>query len=162
MIDLLIGVDLITTKVLDNIDGDKSMSFLSVTKDINKLIVKKNPILTLPIFLPMIVPPLKYGNNISGGYILNEDNPDGDTYLSIPFMARSMSYGENSMIQKDNIIYNSINNMMNVPFKVNIELLNYLLRYNYKHKLLIDFDYVHPLSEKKDRKNMKIVYIKVF
>lgn len=126
--------------------NESSLVILTLTKEVEKLLSKLNPIAVLPINVPMIVPPKKYSKEALGGYYLNDVEYD-ETLIS-----RKRNFGIPSEIEDNNVIYNSINNMMRTPFKVNKDLLNYLLEYNYKHKLLISSDQKHKLENIKRTK----------
>lgn len=47
---------------------------------------------------------------------------------------------------------------MATPFKINKDLLNYLLKYNHLHRLLISSDYIHPLANIKRNKRQEREY----
>ena len=85
----------------------------------------------------MIVKPKSYTENKLGGYLLNDDMYTENMIID------KVAYKHTSKILKDNIIYKTVNNMSSTPFKVNKDLLDYLLRYNSEHQLLISPDYVH-------------------
>lgn len=86
-----------------------------------------NTIMYSPFKLPMIVPPKEYSANESGGYLLN----DIDYFDSM--ITKKMGQKGISSIEKSNIIYDSINGMMKVAFKINSDLLDYLTEYNDIH-----------------------------
>lgn len=68
----------------------------------------------------MIVKPKKYDSDSLGGYLLN-DVEYADT-LIIP----KKSYGKDSVVNNENIIYHMINNISGTPFKINTELLDFI------------------------------------
>ena len=80
--------------------------------------------------LPMIVPPKLYGNNILGGYLLN------DYYYTEPLIIKNFFLSKESTINEINILYTFVNNMGRVPFKINVNLLDFLLSDGYKFGLL--------------------------
>ena len=81
--------------------------------------------------LPMIVKPNEYNYNILGGYLLN------DVYYKESLFIKKKAYKVESELNKNNKIYSLVNNINSTPFKINIELLEYITRED-KHILLID------------------------
>lgn len=119
---------------------DSSLVILTLTNELEKLLKNRNPIAVLPFNLPMIVAPKEYSKQQLGGYLLNGVEYDEN------LIGLKMSYGIPSVIVDKNIIFNSLNNMMRTPFKINKDLLNYLLKYNHIHNLLISSDYIHQFA----------------
>lgn len=115
----------------------------SLIKNINKYV------LNLPLKLPMIVKPRSYSKNSVGGYLLN------DIYYSDKLIIDKVAYDDDSIISDDNIIYNMINNISSVPYKINIELFNNLV--NNPVDLLIDIKKTHKfeLIDKKSKYQQK-------
>nr|YP_009327781.1 hypothetical protein [Epichloe typhina]APB96740.1 hypothetical protein [Epichloe typhina] len=107
---------------------DESVYVLKV--DDNLIQPRVNSTLNLPLKLPMIVEPKKYSENIVGGYLLN--NIDYQDELII----HKGTIKDKSEIKEENVIYNMINKVSSVPYKINKELLDFLIFD--KHKLLID------------------------
>ena len=72
-----------------------------------------------PQSLPMISPPLPWGENEYGGNLLNntDDHKRG-------LVTGSLHHSHNIKINKD--IYDAVNKLNNQKFKVNIDLINYL------------------------------------
>ena len=89
-------------------------------------------ILDFPLKLPMIVKPKPYNHNILGGYLLNDVNYREE------FIIHKNIIKHKSIVKDDNIIYDMVNNISCVPYKINKELLEYILIN--KHGLLIDSD----------------------
>lgn len=86
--------------------------------------------------LPMIVKPKVYTNNSYGGYLLNDIKyKDG---LFIP----KKGYGLNSELSDKNKIYDMVNKMSSIPFKINKTLMEFILKEN-NHNLLIDSNIKH-------------------
>lgn len=86
-------------------------------------------ILDLPLKLPMIVKPKPYNNNVLGGYLLNYIN-----YREQLIIPKNI-IKDKSFVKEDNLIYNMINNISCIPYKINKELLDFIL--TSKHDLLI-------------------------
>jgi len=129
---------------------DKSLTILILSEEVEKLIVKPHSLAVLPMNLPMIVQPKNFSKNELGGYLVN------DIEYADPLISAKIGYKNPSIIEDDNIIYNTVNNMMQTPFKINNDLLNYLLKYNHIHNLLLNSDYEHEYANiKKNCKTRK-------
>jgi hypothetical protein len=126
--EIMIESDLLVISIV-MYKGDNH-SVLGVPKDILKSIPLNNVIIA-PFKLPMIVEPKPYNNDELGGYLLNDNEYEEN------IITKKIGMKESSKILSNNIIYDSVNNMMKTAFKINIELLNYLISYNDDHKLLI-------------------------
>ena len=87
----------------------------------------------------MIVKAKSYSQKDFWGYLLN-----GDEYNE-PLFTSKIGYGGSSKVLSENVLYFVVNNMMETPFKINKELLGYLLDHNDRHNLLIDYNYKHEL-----------------
>jgi DNA-directed RNA polymerase len=103
----------------------------------------------------MIVPPKLYGpcvNNkkVLGGFLLN--NVELNNSLIIPNYELKLQ----SSILKDNIIYNMVNYLSNVSYKINTQVLNFILDYDKKFNLLIDMETKHPLELKDKLKKNEV------
>ena len=101
---------------------DKSLMSWNVTQSI----------INLPIKLPMICPPKPYGPNMLGGYLLNDEK------FSDKLLVDKQAYALTSTLSVDNKIYSLVNNISNIPFKINQDLLDYINNEGIKHNLLID------------------------
>lgn len=131
---------------------DRSLVILKLSNEVEKFINERNSIAVLPMNLPMITPPKDYSNKALGGFLLNDVEYAQDLITPKP------GYDIPSIIEDNNIIYKTVNNMMKTPFKVNKALLNYLLEFNYKHKLLINSDYKHEYADIKRNKAQEKKY----
>ena len=145
LLEILLVSDMLSIKIL-TLKENKNQSVLVCNKEIDSLLDRKNPVSILPQFLPMIVKPKPYSTYKSfGGYLLN-----GVDY-EYPLFTDKLAYGIPSEIEANSVLLPAINNIMNTPFKVNKELLNYLVEKNHIHNLLIDPEYNHELAGKEKR-----------
>lgn len=55
-------------------------------------------------------------------------------------------YKHDSYLRNDNIIYDVVNNISSVPYKINIEVLNYLYDKGFEQGLLMDTNIEHKYS----------------
>ena len=93
----------------------------------------------------MIVKPKSYSKGVLGGYLLNEVK--FSEYLFI----EKKGYGEKSELSENNKIYDMLNKMSSIPFKINTDLLEYLINNWQKHDLLIDPNTTHKLNDLEKR-----------
>jgi hypothetical protein len=100
----------------------------------------------------MLVTPKKYkkdGNiEILGGYLLNGELYEDDIII------KNSRLRSNSIISDKNIIYDTINNMSSVGYKINKEVLNFIYLYNDKFNLTL-INSKHPLENSLDIKFYK-------
>jgi hypothetical protein len=151
IIELMKSCDMLNIEVrtVDSL----SLSILTLNSEIASLLDNNvNRAISIPLNLPMIVKPKPYSKEEFGGYLLNGVEYDE------PLITPKIGYGVPSKVLSDNVLYFVINKMMETPFKINKELLNYLLNHNDKHKLLIDNDYKHELSNIKRNKYQEREY----
>lgn len=136
LIDILEACDMISKKLL--IKAKDNKQYILCLKNKNLLDNKKMPLFNLPLKLPMIVKPNKYDKNNIGGYLLNDINYSDDLIIN------KAAYGSNSIIQDNNMIYNMINNVSCVAYKINIDVLNYII--DNPDNLLIDIKIPHKFE----------------
>jgi DNA-directed RNA polymerase len=112
--------------------------------------------LNLPAKVPMIVIPKKYerknGIDVLGGYLLN------DLEYASPLITRNPLLKQNSSVEIKNSIFNMVNNLSSVPYKINKKVLNFILENGVKYGILLDQNN-HPmagLSKKKKKLSLKL------
>ncbi len=98
LLEIMTTSNMIEIKVINN-SYDNSISVLRLTDEVSKLLDRKNPIISLPINLPMIVKPKSYSPNDLGGYLLNDIEYDEN------LIRGKLGYNIPSSIQDENIIY---------------------------------------------------------
>jgi hypothetical protein len=101
----------------------------------------------IPFKLPMIVKPKLYEQDPSalGGYILN------DEYYNVPMIIKNPELKYQSSINSNNYIYNFVNNSSGVEFKINSQVLDFVIKNNHIYKFYIEPDVVHPLQDKPNK-----------
>lgn len=154
LIEIMTTIGVLKIKVVSTVSdsGYSEIAVLTITDKIGKFFEGDNPIAVLPLNLPMIVKPkpLIFEGKYYGGYLLNGVEYDN------PLFTNKLSYGVPTTIEKDNVIVDGINNMMSTSFKVNKDLLIYLLENNHRHKLLKDPNFVHKYANiKRNRQEDK-------
>nr|YP_010130216.1 DNA-directed RNA polymerase [Clavaria fumosa]QPZ51118.1 DNA-directed RNA polymerase [Clavaria fumosa] len=124
---------------------------LIVGSKLEKIAIKDNlPILYLPTKIPMIVTPKLYSRKIEdnketeilGGYLLN------DQEYTDNLIKQKWDMNIETILLKNNTIYNMVNNINSVSYKINIKVLDFIKSNYKKYNLLIDKDFIHPLSLK--------------
>lgn len=117
---------------------------------INALVIKdkklmsantRHDVMDIPPRLPMINPPNLYGDNVLGGYLLN------DVKYAEELIITKKTYACVSSLSTDNEIYSMANNLSVTPFKINGALLDYSTINWSKHNLLID-SYLSDLEKR--------------
>jgi len=87
-------------------------------------LLQTKSVLTPPNRLPSIVPPKLYkfedGRMKLGGYQLNDIAYSEDVILKKPYLLKQ------SIIHQDNIIYDVINKLNSVAYKINTDVLNFI------------------------------------
>ena len=102
--------------------------------------------------IPMIVKPKPYyrnlntGKDILGGFLLNDVE-----YIS-NLIIKNSEMKEQSKIDNKNIIFDAINSLSSVGYKINIPVLDFILENGLKYDLFTDPDFKHPLEIKKNTK----------
>lgn len=125
-------IDLHLTRVSRN---EKRTDFVVLNKDLIKL--SKNHVVKVPpLKLPMIVPPKKYKTKSDGGYLLNDVSYTEDIFTI------NKQIRDSSEIIDDNKLYYLINNVTQTPFKVNKELLSFILSDKGRHILINQSDFL--------------------
>ena len=65
----------------------------------------------------------------------------------------------NKYIENKNIIFDVINNLSSVGYKINIPVLNFILENGLNYNLFTDPDFVHPLEIKK-KQNKILIFVR--
>jgi hypothetical protein len=151
---LLVGwmkeLSLLDNKVV-TVSSKQKHNIVIIGKNLEKTLPKdisKVPLLRLPNRIPMIVPPKPYfrdkstGVETLGGYLLNDvEYTDG-------IVLENWRLTKRSLVLEDNIIYDMVNYTSSVAFKINTKVLDFILVNHKKYSLIIDPDFIHPLSIK--------------
>ena len=104
--------------------------------------------------IPMIVPPKAYGKDfksgkdILGGYLLN------DQEFVVPLIIKNSELKEQSTILENNIIFETVNNLSSVGYKINVPVLDFILEKGLEFGLYTDPNLKHPLEIKKLNKKL--------
>ena len=131
--------DLVINKLIRT--GKQQNSIIVGSKVVQDILGNTVKPISIPLNLPMIVKPKKYGVRKLGGYLKN--NID---YVEELFTNKQSQKGK-SNVSSSSDLYDILNKMMQTPFKINVDLLDYLINYNHKHNLLIDLNKEHKYSK---------------
>lgn len=148
LLNFLIEVGLIKSEILILDKEHKSHIYVATSK-IQDDLGKSLDLLSISYKIPMIVPPKRYGydlktkTEILGGYLLNDKN-----YI-IPLIIKNQELKEQSQINELNVIYDGINNLSSVGYKINTQVLNFILEFGLEFNLISDHNLKHPLELKK-------------
>ena len=77
-----------------------------------------------------------------GGYLLN------DIEYTDSLILENWELAQETKISNKNIIYDMVNNISSVAFSINKNVLDFIFNNYIKYNLLIDPDYIHPLTLK--------------
>lgn len=94
----------------------------------------------------MICVPNQYKINQPGGYLLNYQKYHKGIFID------KKNYAFTSLLNS-NIIYNMVNMISSTPFKINIELLNYIDDKGVEKGLIMDSSIPHKYATKKKLSN---------
>lgn len=109
---------------IDNTDPHNTRLVVSPNEKVQLLLEKKIEIIGFK--LPMISPPVKWNSKTYGGYLNN-----GVEFDPLIKPSRKSSLKTTLNGDKKHIIYNTINYMSQIPYRINIEVLNFILE-NYE------------------------------
>lgn len=148
LLNLLEEVKLIHSEILVLEQDQKSHHFVANT-DILENIGKYINISNSFSKIPMIVKPKDYGKEKGqeklGGYILNDQE-----YFD-PLIIKNHELKDQSIIADDNIVYDTVNNLSSVAYKINTPVLNFVLNKGLEYELYIDPNFTHELELKKQK-----------
>lgn len=148
MLNLLVEVGLIHS-VINTIDIDHKSHIYIANSQIQKDLGKSLELLNISYKIPMIVTPKAYGcdkkGEILGGYLLNDKD------FIIPIIIKNPNLKEQSEIKEDNVIYDLVNNLSSVGYKINTQVLDFLFEKGLDYGLMLDSNVKHELEIKKDK-----------
>ena len=137
---------MIHCKLLDKniitISKKERVNIVILTKILSDTITNRR-VYNIPKKLPMIVPPKLYTKEQLGGYLLN------DELITNSLVRKKWSNKHISEITEENIIYTVVNKISSIGYKINKDVLEFILSHNdYLKGEMIDPNYTHPLLEK--------------
>jgi DNA-directed RNA polymerase len=131
---------------LVKIPGEKNKKHHILEVSDKRLLNHRKPSLfNLSMKLPMVCEPVKYTAKLLGGYLFNNSKYEENIFID------KKRYRYSSGLT-NNIIYDMVNKTSATPFKVNIELLNYLNMYGVQQGLIMEPNTSHEFANKPDLK----------
>lgn len=149
IVSWLKNIDLITIQLITKGKTNRE-NVIAPTDRILEVLDKENKIKPLPRRLPMIIKPSNYSRTyrdgkvkeLLGGYLLNDEK-----YMD-PLIIPKWNFGKPTLIKDENLVYDLVNNINSVAFKINKDVLDFIASYGSRYGLIIDSSYTHPLSAK--------------
>lgn len=125
-----------------SIDTKEKRNYILPSPAIIKILnlTKDYSIKHLPLRIPMIVKPKLYGRiknvegkvkEVLGGYLLNDEK------FTDSIIIPNWELKKSSVIKDNNVVYNLVNNLNSVGFKINKDMLNFLDVYADEYNLLL-------------------------
>ena len=149
LLNLLVEGDLIYSEEI-TLEKNKSVNIYVAKDKILEMMGNNLGLLNISHKIPMIIPPKPYlrvkNRSILGGYLLNDKE-----YVN-PIIIKNHELREQSYINDENIIFDTVNNLSSVGYKINIPVLEYILEKGQEYNLIIDPEFQHPLEIKKNNK----------
>ena len=146
LFNFLEEIDLIHMKYYYK-EKNKSISCYVCNEKIINDIGKSFEFLDISYKIPMIVPPKEYkrenGRDVLGGYLLN------DNAFVLPLIIKNPELKEQSYIYDDNMVFETVNNLSSVGYKINIPVLDFVLEKGVEYGLITNPEFKHPLENKK-------------
>jgi hypothetical protein len=142
-------MDLIRFELITKSRKERENTIIPTDRVID-LLSEELKIKPLPRRLPMIIKPkvfkrikLEEGvKEILGGYLLNDEK-----YVS-PLIIPKWNFGKPTLIKDENLVYDLVDNINSVGYKVNKDVLDFIATYGSRYDLIIHSSYTHPLSAK--------------
>lgn len=140
MFDILKNCNLIDYEVIT-----KRNEFNKIVKNTRLIIppqmekfIKEIKRIVLPIKLPMVFKPNVYSKDNLGGYLLNDINYGNELIIQKNYL-----YNLPFKIIDENIIYETINNLMLCPYKINIDVFEFILIHGVDLGIILNLDETH-------------------
>jgi DNA-directed RNA polymerase len=149
LVEWLRDVDLVEFDLVKSLEqySKRNINIVKLSERIKPKIKNVKLPLNLPNNLPMIIKPNrcykminKKGNICEhlGGYLLN-----GEKYYK-EVIIRKSGLKHQTKILDENLVYESVNGLNSVGYKINKQVLNFIRLYGIKFGLVIGDSYVHP------------------
>lgn len=148
LLNFLVETDLIYSEVV-TVEKNKSVTIYVAKDQILEIMGKNLGLFSISHKIPMIIPPKPYfrvnSSSHLGGYLLNDKE-----YIN-PIIIKNHELRDQSEIRDENIIFDTVNNLSSVGFKINIPVLDFILEKGVEYNLIIDLVFKHPLEDKKKK-----------
>jgi DNA-directed RNA polymerase len=143
------NIDLVRIETITKSKKEKENIIIPTDRVIG-LLDEETKLKPLPRRLPMIVKPKTWkrikseegSKEILGGYLLNDEK-----YVR-PLLIPKFHFGKPTLIKDENLVYYLVNNVNSVGYKVNKDVMEFIITYGSKYDLIINSAYTHPLRNK--------------
>lgn len=153
LLNILMDLELLVIILQNSSNGNKNQQQILALGPIFANIETNSFLTDLSYRVPMIVKPKEWKREILphrdnklverlGGFLNN------DVKFTTPLIIENWELKKKSRILDPNVIYKMVNNLQSVPFKINIEVLDFIKKYGIDYDLIIDPNYVHPLERR--------------
>ena len=135
------SVKLVTQEIDFMIDNPTNVKkkeyYFRVKQEVRKTFIKDNQfVFHLPMKLPMICEPKKYSYKAKeiklGGYLLNDDLYTDDIFK------KKIGYTTPSKLKEKNVVVDMVNKLNRTPYKINIDTLEFVLKFGIEKGIIID------------------------
>jgi DNA-directed RNA polymerase len=115
----------------------KTQYYYRVVEEVRKIFINNNQrVFHLPMKLPMVCEPKDYLQTDKGlklgGYLLN------DVCYTDGVFKKKIGYGIETELKQNNIIISLINGLSKTPYKINLDTLQYVIKYGLEKGILLD------------------------
>lgn len=122
-----------------------------VDRDLLEELAMNRIVYNLPLNLPMVVKPKPYTKYKLGGYLLNGNKYNEDIFI------KKTDYEKTSEITNSSVIYDLVNGISAVPYKINTEVLDFISK-NTDLNLIYDIHKPHKYQNIKRNKLQNSAY----
>ena len=160
IIEWMIVSNLIQSETIMLSKKDKNTIYVPTEEILNTLGTKS--LVNLPFRIPMVVKPHPYYREVIdgsvierlGGYLLN------DYKTSDSLIIDNWELKESSTIKDENVVYDLVNNMNSVGYKINKDVLNFLDNYGVEYDLILHKE--SPLLNKPNLRKMEKIQLESY
>jgi DNA-directed RNA polymerase len=139
-------VELLREDIDKDPDNKKESYYcLRVQNNVRDILVKDNTFsYHLPQKLPMVIEPKNFimTKNVKklGGYLLNDEK------YTEHIIKDRIGHEKTTTLEEDNLIVDMVNGLSKVPFKINVDTLDFIYKYGFEKGILINDDNIELIK----------------